>query len=1103
MTWEDNRRGASSEDGFIIADGTPEDLIPRNIRWHDNYMHAFTKDGVKIANLKKAITTVSSLPAEGDTEVFYRLVPGDASHKAGIYYWDGTRYVYDDALGLVTEHNTSSTSHADIRNAIQAMSTDMKYKGSVDDFEHLPADATRGDVYTTRDDGREYVYDGETWVELGRVVDVQWGGIIGDITDQTDLQNALGGKQDTLTAGANITIDANNEISATDTTYGNFVGATSSVAGAAGLVPAPTTADVEKFLKGDGTWGEAGGGVKTLTTADYNYPTTGTKTTVLASLLPNGVYQIPSDFGTDKVYVGTKSNALNAPINPGSTFVVSHMQASWGGVVVEFVSQGTIDMTSSGFATTNDAGQIQYGPYYYKPNNNLTTTALGYTLDARQGKVLKDLIDALDTPFTGTDGTDAGTKGLVPAPATTDAGKFLKADGTWAEAGGGEQVQSDWNDNDQTSPSYVKNRTHYDETPYFDSESRLGYYGWNETIFSQLPSVNGTTFDSSDPYMYWQALGLSGSYATRYDGSAGPGASVDSPYWDSAAAKQLTSLARITMTAQYDGRTLTVNGNKSSIVADNGETIYKYTMGGDLWFVDVIIYRTMVIVLIGSGQVYDSSWNNLIETMVIGTTPTTKKIASRFLPLATNDTPGAITLAQTVSSVGDGLEKTGGSIKVKAGLADYDENDVTSASHIENRPFYEYTTTSSQSLIDNTGFSHGGGVVPIDSSEYPPSAIMDDLTNRGISFGSYEPGAFWWSVSSATKQNILDAIDNGDDVVFSHIGGNWEDWEHEASGTVDLTFEVSSATELSNGEYAFDGTLKNGGTTISGAVVYLTDSSNWGRSFEDQTQGWNPYYGDLLAIFAQNLSWNVGYGSSTLPNIDNPWEWHIDSNSEVTVTKKLDSKFIKVDGETISVNTDGELEAQVSGTIKTLTTADYDYHSSGDADDGVALWKLPQGIYIKPVGVKAYAGSGSSFVYDGITDATAIITPNTGATQYAKYMNITVFGILSGGVGGCPGLASYIVQTNSGSVNNPSIFNWAQRRHFPIVPDMLSSSIGNNDFYTAASSAAIYTLNGNIGNLSTLTTTTKTSAVAAINEVAGQLTGLETALNTINNGGQE
>lgn len=35
------------------------------------------------------------------------------------------------------------------------------------------------------------------------------------------------------------------------------------------------------------------------------------------------------------------------------------------------------------------------------------------------------------TAFVGTDGTSAGVAGLVPAPATTDAGKYLKADGTW------------------------------------------------------------------------------------------------------------------------------------------------------------------------------------------------------------------------------------------------------------------------------------------------------------------------------------------------------------------------------------------------------------------------------------------------------------------------------------------------------------------------------------------------------------------------------------------------------------------------------------------------------------------------------------------------
>lgn len=48
-----------------------------------------------------------------------------------------------------------------------------------------------------------------------------------------------------------------------------------------------------------------------------------------------------------------------------------------------------------------------------------------------------EVSDTTYSNFTGTDGTAAGTSGLVPAPATTDAGKFLKADGTWDTAGGG------------------------------------------------------------------------------------------------------------------------------------------------------------------------------------------------------------------------------------------------------------------------------------------------------------------------------------------------------------------------------------------------------------------------------------------------------------------------------------------------------------------------------------------------------------------------------------------------------------------------------------------------------------------------------------------
>lgn len=62
-----------------------------------------------------------------------------------------------------------------------------------------------------------------------------------------------GASAGTFTANAS----SDTTISLTDTTYSDFSGATSSAAGAHGLVPAPSAGDQEKVLHGDGTWKDA------------------------------------------------------------------------------------------------------------------------------------------------------------------------------------------------------------------------------------------------------------------------------------------------------------------------------------------------------------------------------------------------------------------------------------------------------------------------------------------------------------------------------------------------------------------------------------------------------------------------------------------------------------------------------------------------------------------------------------------------------------------------------------------------------------------------------------------------------------------------------
>lgn len=81
-------------------------------------------------------------------------------------------------------------------------------------------------------------------------------------TDKGSLTSQLNAKQNNLTAGANININGNT-ISATDTTYSDFVGT------AHGLVPANSDSE-QKFLRNDGVWAMVSGGGKAW--GGYNIP---------------------------------------------------------------------------------------------------------------------------------------------------------------------------------------------------------------------------------------------------------------------------------------------------------------------------------------------------------------------------------------------------------------------------------------------------------------------------------------------------------------------------------------------------------------------------------------------------------------------------------------------------------------------------------------------------------------------------------------------------------------------------------------------------------------------------------------------------------------
>lgn len=155
--------------------------------------------------------------------------------------------------------------------------------------------------------------------------------------------------------------------------YSDFVGTDGTEDGTHGLVPAPQSTDANKYLSSDGTWKSvAAGGIEPAT---------------------------EDTLGGVKIGSG-----------------------------VNVTQDGTISVTPyDDTSVKQDITALQASAHTHSNKSVLDNTTASYTIE-EQTK-LAGLQNYSD--FVGTDGSTAGTHGLVPAPETTDDGKYLAADGTW------------------------------------------------------------------------------------------------------------------------------------------------------------------------------------------------------------------------------------------------------------------------------------------------------------------------------------------------------------------------------------------------------------------------------------------------------------------------------------------------------------------------------------------------------------------------------------------------------------------------------------------------------------------------------------------------
>ena len=183
-----------------------------------------------------------------------------------------------------------------------------------------------------------------TAVQPGDLATVATSGDYSDLINTPTIPTALSDL--TVSAGSNITISGDT-ISATDTTYSDFTGCDSITAGAAGLVPAPSAGDEDKFLKANGTWDTVSGGV----TVDQTYD--GTSANAQSGVAISGALAGYVDLTSAQNITGTK------------TFV--------GQKKIAFKQSGSSDKL--GFTLYNNSG-TEKGYLEYNPSNTVDSVPL-------------------------------------------------------------------------------------------------------------------------------------------------------------------------------------------------------------------------------------------------------------------------------------------------------------------------------------------------------------------------------------------------------------------------------------------------------------------------------------------------------------------------------------------------------------------------------------------------------------------------------------------------------------------------------------------------------------------------------------------------------
>lgn len=223
---------------------------------------------------------------------------------------------------------------------------------------------------------------------------------------------SISGRDITFTTAAGGT----KKITTQDTTYSNMTAATASAAGKAGLVPAPGAGKQGQFLRGDGTWQTP---TNTTYSAGSGLSMSGTTINHGASVTAGTAGQSSASSGRNTIAIPyvTYNNTGHVTAAGTHTHTIANYaapaSASADGAV------GLVPALSKNYFNNRALMVLRGdGGWNYLPlQNNATTTASYYALDARMGKTLNDAIGTKN-PLVGNAATFSNTANVPNATDT-------------------------------------------------------------------------------------------------------------------------------------------------------------------------------------------------------------------------------------------------------------------------------------------------------------------------------------------------------------------------------------------------------------------------------------------------------------------------------------------------------------------------------------------------------------------------------------------------------------------------------------------------------------------------------------------------------------